>query len=286
MTEAPSSASLTVALISEVFHEPDGAGRLRARLHEAKAAGADLAVLPELPLNPWSPATREPRHDDAERLGGPRTRAQADAARAAGIGLIGGIISLDERGRRSTLLVFDARGELTATYQKLHLPDEPGFWEPSHYDPGEAPPCRIDAFRMPIGVQVCSDINRPEGSHLLGAQGAEVIIAPRATELATYQRWRTVFRANALTSAAYLLSVNRPAPEQGVLIGGPSIAVAPNGEVLLETTDRLAVITLERAVVAEARRAYPGYLAVRAELYADAWREIADAGRRARDALP
>ena len=128
---------------------------------------------------------------------------------------------------------------------------------------------------MPVGVQVCSDTNRPEGSHLLGAQGVEAILIPRATEERTYQHWKLVFRANALTSCSYVLSVNRPDPEQGVLIGGPTIAVAPNGNVLVETNDQLAIITLESRVVSEARKEYPGYLPVRARLYADAWGEIA-----------
>ena len=199
-------ATLTVALISEVFHEADGADRLVARLREARGAGAELALLPELPLHPWRPATKEASEEDAEPIGGPRTTAQAAAAREAGIGLIGGIVARDAAGRRtSAALVFDASGELVATYEKLHLPEEPGFWETSHYEPGTRPPCRLDTFGMPIGLQICSDINRPEGSHLLGAQGAEVILAPRATELRTYPRWRTVFQANAMTSAAYVV---------------------------------------------------------------------------------
>jgi N-carbamoylputrescine amidase len=162
-----------------------------------------------------------------------------------------------------------------ATYEKLHLPEEPGFWETSHYEPGTAAAQRIDSFGMPVGIQVCSDANRPEGSHLLGAQGVQAILVPRATEERTYQRWKIVFRASALTSCSYVLSVNRPDPEAGVLIGGPSVAIDPNGAVLLETTDRIGMVTLESRVVGAARVAYPGYLPVRARLYADAWREIA-----------
>ena len=142
-----------------------------------------------------------------------------------------------------------------ATYEKLHLPEEEGFWETSHYEPGNEPPRRIDAFGLPIGVQLCSDNNRPEGTHLLGAQGVGVMLNPRASEERTYQRWKTVWRANALTSACYVLSVNRPHPEQGVLIGGPSVAIDPRGEVLLETTDTIAIVTLDGQVVADARRA-------------------------------
>ena len=267
---------LTVALISEVFWEPDGAVRLKERLGEAAERGADMAVLPEIPLNPWSPSTKDAREEDAEPMDGPRTRAQAEAAAEAGIGLVGGIIHRAEDGRRtSRALVFDARGAIAATYEKLHLPEEPGFWETSHYDAGTAAPKRIDAFGLPIGVQICSDSNRPEGAHLLGAQGAMAILNPRATEEKTYQRWKTVFLANALTSCVYILSVNRPHPEDGVLIGGPSVAFAPNGELLLETTDEMALITLDATTVTDARRGYPGYLPVRARLYADAWDEIA-----------
>jgi N-carbamoylputrescine amidase len=279
MTDAPptrADGKLTVALVSEVFWEADGAQRLKQRLAEVAERGADLAVLPEIPLNAWRPSTKEARPDDAEPMDGPRATAQREAAAEAGIGLIGGIIHRDEAGRRtSRALVIDAGGEVRATYEKLHLPEEPGFWETSHYEPGTEAPKRIDAFGLPIGLQLCSDNNRPEGVHLLGAQGAMAMINPRATEEKTYQRWKTVFRANALTSCLYVLSVNRPYPEDGVLIGGPSVAFDPNGELLLETTDSVALVTLDAKVVTDARRAYPGYLPVRARLYADAWDEVA-----------
>ena len=266
---------LTVALISEVFWEPDGLGRLDERLDEAVRRGADVALLPELPLHPWRPATTQAVDEDAEPMAGPRMSAQASAARRAGIGLVGGIIHRDADGRRtSRALVFDAAGELVSTFEKLHLPQEPGFWETSHYEPGTQVARPIDAFGMPIGIQICSDNNRPEGSHLLGALGAEVILIPRASEEKTYQRWKVVFRANALTSATYVISVNRPYPEGGVLLGGPSVAIDPSGFALVETTDRLALITLQHDVITQARKDYPGYLPIRARLYADAWAEV------------
>jgi len=268
---------LTVALISEVFYEADGPARLIDRVAEAAGRGADLAVLPEIPLNPWRPATKTVVGEDAETEGGQRTQAMAEAARQTRIGLVGGIIHLEpSTGRRtSRALAFDASGEVVARYEKLHLPEEPGFWETSHYEPGTEAPSRIDAFGVPVGIQICSDNNRPEGTHLLGAEGAMAAIIPRASEERTYQRWKLVFRANALTSCLYVLSVNRPAPEEGVLIGGPSVAVDPGGNVVLETTDIIGLVTLDAAVVHKARADYPGYLPVRAGLYADAWREIA-----------
>jgi predicted amidohydrolase len=274
---ARGDGKLTVALISEVYWQPDGIGRLRERLAHAADRGADLALLPELPLNPWSPATKEPRDEDAEPMGGPRMTAQAEAAAEAGIGLVGGIIHRDEQtGRRtSRALVFDRRGELATTYEKLHLPQEPGFWETSHYEAGTQAAQRIDAFGVPVGVQLCSDTNRPEGTHLLAAQGAMAVLIPRATEEAGYQRWKLVFRANALTSCCYVLSVTRPGTEQGVLIGGPSVAIDPKSNVMVETTDVLALVTLEADVVRRTKADYPGYLPVRARLYADAWADVA-----------
>jgi predicted amidohydrolase len=280
MTTTPptrADGTLTVALISEVFWEADGAQRLRQRLAEVADRGADLGVLPELPLHPWRPATKDAQDDDAEPMDGRRATAQREAAREAGIGLVGGIIHRDEAtGRRtSRALVIDSAGETRATYEKLHLPEEDGFWETSHYEPGTEAPRRIDAFGVPIGVQICSDNQRPEGTHLLGGQGAMASIVPRASEEKTYQRWKTVFRSNALTGCVYVLSVNRPHPEEGVLIGGPSVAFDPSGELLVETTDRVALVTLRAQTVTDARRAYPGYLPIHARLYADAWAEIA-----------
>ena len=281
MTASPAPArgdgKLTVALISEVYWQAGGVARLRERLAQAADRGADLALLPELPLNAWSPGTKAPRDNDAEAMGGPRTTAQAEAAAEAGIGLVGGIIHRDQQtGRRtSRALAFDRRGELQATFEKLHLPEEPGFWETSHYEPGTEAARRIDAFGLPVGVQLCSDNNRPEGTHLLAAQGAAAVLIPRASEEATYQRWKIVFRANALTSCCYVLSVNRPDPEPGAQIGGPSIAVDPGGNVMVETTDTLALVTLDAAAVGVAKVKYPGYLPVRARLYADAWTRVA-----------
>ncbi|MCH8164498.1 MAG: carbon-nitrogen hydrolase family protein [Planctomycetes bacterium] len=269
--------TLRVALVSDVFFAADGEQRLRDRLGEAKSLGAQLAVLPELPMNPWSPASKASRPQDAEPPDGPQSQMQAKAARDIGLAVLGGAIIYDPASgkRTNTALVFDADGTLIATYAKLHIPHEPGFWETNHYEPGEDPPSAIRSLAMPFGIQICSDINRPAGSHILAAQGAEAIIVPRATERATFERWRIVLQATAMTAAAYVLSVNRPGPEHGVPIGGPSIAVGPHGDILLETVDPVALITLDRNSVRQARRAYPGYLPVRASLYAEAWAEVA-----------
>ena len=268
--------NLTVALISDVFPQTEDATRLRQVLQHVRSMGAELAVLPELPLNRWAPATKLADEHDAEAPGGSRHQMFSDAARSTGMGLIGGAIVRDPKSgkRHNTALVFDQSGRLVDSYRKLYLPEEDGFWETCHYDPGDALPSVLEAFQLRLGIQICSDVNRPEGSRLLAALGAEVIVAPRATEASTFGRWKTVFVANAVTSCAYVVSVARPRAELGVPLGGPSIAVAPTGEVLVETTNPVAVVTLHRALVEEARSRYPGYLATRADLLVEGWKRV------------
>ncbi|MCP4655156.1 MAG: carbon-nitrogen hydrolase family protein [bacterium] len=272
--------ALTVALIHDVFFDDTGAERLARRLDDARARGAELAVLAELALDPWFPAGHTVRPEDAEEVGGRRHRRLSEAARNAGLGVLGGAVVVDaESGqRRNRALVFDSAGALVATYDKLHAPSEEGFWETDQYEVGSLPPARIDAFGLPVGVQICSDLKRPVGCHLLGAQGVAAILAPRGTEAATWDRWRLVMRANAITSCAYLLSVARPGPEAGVELGGPTIVIGPDGQVLAESTEPVTVARLEAELVARARYEYPGYLPVRAELYAAGWAGIAGPG--------
>jgi predicted amidohydrolase len=266
--------SLTVALVTDVFHDRGWREALAARLAEARALGAELAVLPELPLNAWCAVRRTPDAADAEAPGGPRQTALADAAREAGLAVLGGAIVTDPltETRHNTAVLVDAAGEALARYAKVHLPYEEGFWEADHYEPGDELPRPIAVAGFPVGIQICSDVNRPEPSHILGAMGALAVLAPRATPAGSFERWRTVLRANAVTSTLYVLSVNRP-EEPGIPVGGASLAIAPDGEVLLETVERVAVVTLERSAVEAARRAYPGYLAVRGDLYAAGWAE-------------
>lgn len=275
---ARDGATVTVALITEVFHDdPEGAS-LREHLAEAKRQGAELAVLPELPLNGWAPATRVARDEDAEELDGPRQRTMAAAAAHTGIALVGGAIVADpETGvRHNTALLYGPDGACLASYRKLHLPEEEGYWETSHYGPGDEPPSVVDGLPLRVGLQICSDVNRPQGFQLLAAQGTEVVVAPRATPPETYDRWRMILRANAVMSGAYLISVNRPRSEGGASIGGPSLAIAPTGEVLAETTEPVHVVTLERAVVEEAAGEYPGYLKRFPDVYARGWAKLAD----------
>ncbi|HET9300788.1 MAG TPA: carbon-nitrogen hydrolase family protein [Candidatus Polarisedimenticolaceae bacterium] len=268
---------LVVALVSEVFHDAGGPTRLKGLLAEARGRGADLAVLPELPLHPWIPATRAASEEDAEPVRGTRHAFLAAAAEDAGIAVLGGaIVRHSVTGERhNTALLFDARGALRGSYAKLHLPDEEGFWEGAHYAPGHEAPRLTDLDGFPLGIQLCSDVNRPEGTHLLTAQGALAVLAPRATEPESWESWKLVLRANARTACCYVVSVNRPREERGVPLGGPSFVAGPSGEVVLETLEPLSLARLDRATVEAARARYPGYVAVRSEVYAAGWAALA-----------
>ena len=261
---------LGVALLRAIFDKPRHEGRLIEQLKSARQQGADLVVLPELPYNPWSPATRNARLEDAEAEGGWRETMQNAAAKSAGVAVLGGVIRLDDR-RYNTAVLSDAKGKTIASYAKIHLPDEEGFREVCHYDAGHTPPRVISALGGRIGVQICSDANRPVGSQLLAAQGVQVILAPRATSVATWDRWRLAYQAMALTCAAWVVSVGRPGPERSVPLGGPSLVVNPHGEVVLETEETLAIISLDLCAADAARQEYPGYLQWPADLYAKGW---------------
>lgn len=266
-----------VALISEVFFEDTQGERLRDRLSEAKALGARIAVLPEIPLNPWSPATKELCENDAEPVNGPRAKLQSEAAREVGIGLLGGAIVVGEDGRRrNTALVFAHDGSLLGTYEKCHIPEEPRFHESHHYDPGKKFATPVQGLGISFGVQICSDANRPQGTQVLAAMGAELVAVPRSTELATWHRWRLVLVSSAVTCCCYVATVNRPSPEKGVEIGGPSFAVAPDGEVLLETEDAVAVFDVDSSAMSRFKRQYPGYLDLRSDLYQEAWKRVCE----------
>jgi N-carbamoylputrescine amidase len=272
-----SPSTLRVALVTEVFFDDSAGERLLDRLVGARDAGAELVVLPELPLDPWVPISKRARPEDAEEPEGPRHRLQADAARRAGVALLGGAIVRDPATgkRHNTALLFDRNGVLSGSYRKVHLPFEEDFWEAAHYRPGDKAPEVMPGLPLPVGVQICSDANRTTGCQLLAARGAEVIIVPRATPASSWERWRLVLRADAVTSAAWVVTVNRPANVETTPVGGPSAVIAPDGTVVAENTEPMTVVRLDRESVERARNDYPGYLDFHPEVYERAWRTVA-----------
>ena len=263
-----SSETLRLAIIHDAFPSSSDDARLGQSLAEAVADGATLAALPELPVDPWYPEHRERSDQESEAPGGKREARMAQAARAANIGLLGGLIVKQDGRLHNRALLFDSQGQILSRYDKLHLPSEPGYYESDHYEPGDALSAPSDQFNIPLGIQLCSDLQRPTACCALVAMGAELILHPRATPASSYPRWQTVLRATAITNACWVVSINRPG-------GAPSIAIDPFGEVIVETTERLTTVDIERDRVAAARLEYPGYLASPAALYAKSWGDLA-----------
>eukprot|EP00117_Sycon_ciliatum_P005202 scpid75349/ scgid1103/ Omega-amidase NIT2-A; Nitrilase homolog 2 len=269
---------LQMAIVHDAFFGDSAETRLLSCLREARARGASLAVLSELPLNSWMAVSKEFDVSNAEVINdGHRQACLSRCAREAGIALIGGAITysrdvdashVDVSHCDSTSWLFDSQGVAHAQYAKVHLPQEAGYWEASHYSPSANLPVAFDfspAVDSPcwkIGVQLCSDIMRPAGAAYLASQNVQLLLHPRATPLSSYEkRWKPVLRAAALTGAAYVVSVNRPSTGQlDTPCGGASLVVSPQGEVILETTDPLTVVTLDLSKVEAAKEDYPGYL--------------------------
>ena len=268
------SKQIIIALLREIFVGPDAGERLKGRLIEAKEMDADLVVLPELPYNAWSPATTRAVEADAEEPGGWREAMQNQAAATARVSVLGGVIQRVNSVRHNMAIFSDQTGSTVARYAKVHLPDEEGFRECHHYDPGKDWPRTFEALETRFGIQICSDANRLVGSHLLAAQGVQVILAPRASSEDSWDRWLLVFRAIAQTCAAWVISVGRPGPENGVPIGGPAVVIDPMGVVVKESLDALSICSLDPEATASARKDYPGYLAWPAEVYAEGWRSL------------
>ena len=263
---------LNIALVANTF--PKDSPDLTSTLRSARANGGNLALLPECPAQLWVAATSNSSPQDAEPAGGPRESRQAAAARAADIALLGGSIEqIEDGGRLNTAVFWDQYGYEQLRYSKMHIPDEPGFREAAHYEPSNNAVRYVEYNGWRIGVQICSDNQRPTGCQMLAAQGCDLILNPRATERTFLETWITIWRANAITTGCWVASVNRPEPEAGVPLGGPSVIIDPFGEVQL-FEDPLTVVTLDQSRVVEARQTYPGYLAIPSVTYAQLWKDI------------
>ena len=242
--------NLRLALLSRRSPQPE----LLAEVSQK----ADLILLPELPFQEWAPAQRGNLMPDMDL--------KAQAQLCPQVAILGGGV----QARRNRAILF-VGGRVELDYAKMHLPQEEGFWEADYYDPGQQPPEVCDALGFPLGVQICSDIHRPFGMSYLAQQGVSLVLCPRATERGTYAAWKRVYQASARIHSCYIASVNRPAPENGVPLGGPSLLVGPDGEVLVEGDEEVLYAELDLQKIVQAKAGYPGYLAWPWETYAKAW---------------
>ena len=227
----------------------------RARLAEAighlAGDGAHLVVLQELHDSLYFCQTENPdQFDLAEPIPGPATAFYSDVAQRHGIVLVTSLFERRAAGLyHNTAVVFEADGSIAGRYRKMHIPDDPAYYEKFYFTPGDLGFRPIDTSVGRLGVQVCWDQWYPEGARLMAMQGAEILIYPTAIgfessdapEEQARQReaWITVQRGHAVANGLPLIAVNRTGHEPdpsgqtaGIQFWGSSFVAGPQGEIL------------------------------------------------------
>jgi N-carbamoylputrescine amidase len=250
MSNAAPNRRVTVAL-PQMRCSDDPAGNLaraRERIREAAARGAQVVCLPELFLGPYFCQTEDHRFFQlAEPVPGPSTAALCEDARALGVVIVASLFEKRAEGLyHNTAAVIDADGTYLGKYRKMHIPDDPQFYEKFYFTPGDL------GFRAwttrfgRIGVLICWDQWYPEGARLTALAGAEILFYPTAIgwlppekeEFGERQQgaWETIQRSHAVANGVYVAAVNRvgleTSPAGGIEFWGASFVADPNGRVL------------------------------------------------------
>jgi N-carbamoylputrescine amidase len=260
-----------------------------ARVREAAAAGATLACLPELLRSRYF-AQREDQESFnlAEPVPGPSTEALGKVARETGVVVIAPLFERRAAGLyHNTAAIIDADGQVKGIYRKMHIPDDPAYYEKFYFTPGDLGFRAFDTRAGRIGTLICWDQWYPEGARLTALQGANILLYPTAigwhpaekAEVGAQQldAWRTVQRAHAIANGVFVAAVNRvglevpPGGGDGIEFWGSSFLADPFGVVLAEAPkDREALIVAEvdLAKVEATRRSWPFLRDRRTDAYA------------------
>ena len=247
---------------------PDKATNLAAGLAaiaEAASTGAHLAVLQELHTLSYFCQTEDPAHFDlAEPLDGASATALAQAAARHRIVIVASLFERRLSGLyHNTAIVFDRDGRCAGCYRKMHIPDDPGFYEKFYFTPGDHSFQPVDTSIGRLGILVCWDQWFPEAARLMALAGARILIYPTAIgwdprdDTAEQQRqrqaWETIQRAHAIANALPVVVANRcgfepcaTSPATGIRFWGSSFLCGVQGELLAQAgVDEPAVITAE-----------------------------------------
>jgi len=248
------------------------------RLRAAARGGARVVCLPELFRTRYFCQTEETAFFDlAEPIPGPTTDALSAAARDAGVVVIAPVFERRAPGVcHNSAAVIDADGTIAGVYRKMHIPDDPAFYEKFYFTPGDLGFRAFDTRAGSIGTLICWDQWYPEGARLTALAGASVLFYPTAIgwhprekrEQGELQRdaWRTVQRGHAVANGVYVAAVNRVGHEipagggDGIEFWGSSFLCDPQGAVLVEASaDREEILFAEvdPARIEEVRRNWP-----------------------------
>jgi len=243
---------------------------------QAAQRGAQIICLQELFRSQYFCQKQDATiFDLAEPIPGPSTEALATAARQHQVVIVGSLFERRDAGvYHNTAVVLDADGSLLGTYRKMHIPDDPLYFEKYYFTPGDQGYRCFDTRYGRIGVLVCWDQWYPEGARLTALQGAKVLFYPTAigwhpsekAQYGTAQRdaWRTIQRAHAIANGVYVAAVNRvghEGPSEGGLeFWGSSFVSDPFGVVLSEASnnkEEILVAECDLAHLESVRRNWP-----------------------------
>ena len=277
----PSPDRFKIALIQmRCSADPaDNLARALDRIRGAARDGAQLVCLPELFRSQYFCQVEEHANFDlAEPIPGPSSEALARVAREAGVVVIGSLFERRAAGvYHNTAVVIDADGKTLGMYRKMHIPDDPLYYEKFYFTPGDLGFRAFDTAVGRIGTLVCWDQWYPEGARLTALAGADVLFYPTAigwhpdekAEFGAAQAaaWQTAQRAHAIANGVYVAAVNRvglekPAgvPGKGIEFWGGSFVADPFGVVLAEgsrTEEETLIVTCDRKHQETVRRHWP-----------------------------
>ena len=253
--------------------------KLKRNIRACVAQGAELVVLQELHNGLYFCQTEDTaRFDEAEPIPGPSTETFGQLAKELGIVLV---LSLFERRApglyHNTAVVIEKDGSMAGKYRKMHIPDDPAYYEKFYFTPGDLGFEPIQTSVGKLGVLVCWDQWYPEAARLMAMRGAEMLIYPTAigwessdTEAEKQRQreaWMTVQRGHAVANGLPVITVNRVGHETdpsgqtgGIQFWGSSFVAGPQGElltVLPDDAEEVRVVTVDLQRSEQVRRWWP-----------------------------
>lgn len=271
---------------------------LEENIARAAAMGAELVVLQELHDSLYFCQVESTDNFDlAVSIPGPVTEHYASLAKQHGIVLVTSLFEKRAAGLyHNTAVVFEKDGNIAGRYRKMHIPDDPAYYEKFYFTPGDLGFHPIQTSVGRLGVQVCWDQWYPEGARLMALQSADMLIYPTAIgfestdtpEEQARQReaWITVQRGHAVANGLPVVSVNRvgyePDPSQqtnGIQFWGSSFVAGPQGEILhqaSQTEEEVTVVDIDMKRSENVRRWWPFLRDRRIEEFAPLTRRFID----------
>ena len=232
------------------------------RIRQAAAEGAQIVCLQELFRSAYFCREENPDWFDlAETIPGPTTEVLGRLAGELGVAIAGSVFERRAAGLyHNTAVVVDAGGELLGIYRKMHIPDDPLYYEKYYFTPGDLGFRCFDTRFARVAPLVCWDQWYPEAARLAALGGAQVLCYPTAigwhpaekaqAGAAQHDAWRTIQRSHAIANGVYVAAINRVGhegpPEGGLEFWGGSFVADPFGQVLAEAShDREEILVVE-----------------------------------------